>query len=163
MIARARVVPFASCPKSAKSFDQTSFHALMRRDHEPHVGSQIRDHGALLVSFAIRVDTSGGVKNSPAFLPASLAKLAIRNSYTLPIISLPSRCFGARLSFSLLKSVRRLLSLSFLAFGSHRFELLKSIFLNRPEPSSLLSFSLFASSKSINAVLISSPILLSFL
>lgn len=79
-MASARVVPFASCPKRAKSFDQTSFHALIRRDHDQQVGSQIRDHGALLVSFAIRVETSGGVKNSQAFLPASLAKLPMRNS-----------------------------------------------------------------------------------
>jgi len=80
IIAKAQVLPFASCPNSAKSFEPTSFHALISNEPDPQVGSQIRDHGLLFVNFATRVETSLGVKNSHAFLPASLAKFAIKNS-----------------------------------------------------------------------------------
>ncbi len=62
----------------------------MSRDPDPQVGSQIRAPGSLFVSLAISVETSEGVKNSQAFFPASLAKLAIRYSYASPIISAPS-------------------------------------------------------------------------
>ena len=51
----------------------------MSSEPEPHVGSQMREPGALLVSRASRVETSFGVKNSPAFFPASLANFSIRN------------------------------------------------------------------------------------
>ena len=57
----------------------TSSPALMSKDADPQVGSQIREPGFDLVSFAMSVETSFGVKNSPAFLPASLAKFSIRN------------------------------------------------------------------------------------
>src|SRR5665648_734622 len=69
--ASAQVLPLASCPKSEKLSEPTSSPALISKEAEPQVGSQIRDPGFDLVSFAMSVETSLGVKNSPAFLPAS--------------------------------------------------------------------------------------------
>jgi hypothetical protein len=61
IIASAHVLPFASCPKRAKSLVHTSFQAFTRSEPEPQVGSQIREPDLLFVSFATNVDTSLGV------------------------------------------------------------------------------------------------------
>src|ERR1035437_4942805 len=80
IIAKAQVLPFASCPNREKSGEPTSLPALISNEPEPQVGSLILAPGFDLVSLANNVETSLGVKNSPAFFPASLAKFAIRNS-----------------------------------------------------------------------------------
>ena len=74
------MLPLASCPKSEKLLLPTSLPAFISKEPEPQVGSYILEPGADLVSFAKSVETSAGVKNSPAFLPESEAKLAIKNS-----------------------------------------------------------------------------------
>ena len=50
----------------------------MSSEPDPQAGSQMRAPGLLLVSRASREDTSAGVKNSPAYLPDSLAKVETR-------------------------------------------------------------------------------------
>src|SRR5665647_470639 len=160
--ANAQVLPFASCPKSEKLSEPTSSPALISKEAEPQVGSQIREPGFDLVSFAMSVETSFGVKNSPAFFPASLAKFSIRNMYAPPIISVPSRCDGRRSNESLLKSSNRFFKRVFLSFVSPNTLLLKLMFWKIPAPSSLYSLSRLASTRSSKPISINSPILSSF-
>src|ERR1051326_4152504 len=56
--ASAHVLPFASCPYREKLSEPTSCPALINREAEPQVGSQIRAPGFDLVSLAMSVDTS---------------------------------------------------------------------------------------------------------
>ena len=129
----------------------------MSNEPEPQVGSQMRAPGLLFVSFANNVETSAGVKNSPAFFPASLAKFEIKYIYASPIMSLFSRCVSSR--FNSLKSINRFFRRAFFSLGSPRFALLKLMFLKMLLPSSLLIFSWLASSRSARAISISSPML----
>ena len=96
IIASAHVLPFTSCPYSEKLLLPTSLPALISNEPEPQVTSQIRAPGLLLVSFASSVETSAGVKKSPAFLPASPANVDTRYMYASPMMSLFSKCDSSK-------------------------------------------------------------------